>query len=305
MTTPTTRVLKSGNTTKADPFTVCFIANPSLESPEGSRHFIADPILSSQSDFDDCVDYAVDCLFGDLPGQQERLLDPLDIRHAVRVVSLFTPGLPAVDANGLVAEQDPGLGELISCRRTVVRPFLARFGLDADIVFAISASTTHTHATAWDTTDDNSRSGVPFVLDGVTLYHRHHAVVPGTIALHVTDRDVTPLHEFQHAMGSYTNGQIADLYHPHGYALNKRQGRPIPVDFSTYEGTAYPSDPSRDGIGYSTGWTSYHCELHFPSAPALMDNYYLAPPPLSPLDCENDRITRAFLHDRLRAKINR
>jgi hypothetical protein len=44
----------------------------------------------------------------------------------------------------------------------------------------------------------------------------------------VDERDLTPLHEFQHALGSYTNGQILDLYEPRESGINKRQGRPDP-----------------------------------------------------------------------------
>ena len=306
----TIQVLRQGDTTKVDPFTVCFVANPVLELPEDSGNFVEDPIVSQPSDFDACVAYAVDNLFGDLAGQREQLLGPPDIRNAVRMVSLFVPGLPAQDVNCLVAGQDLAFGDLIICRRSAVRPFLSRFGLDADLVFAVTGSTEpQKRATAWATTDDDSRPGVPFTLDGRTFSHRHYALVPGTVALHVDDRDMTPLHELQHALGSFTNGFIEDLYHPNldpsvAPVINKRRGRPIPANFAVYNGTTFRSDPSRDGLGYGT-WRSYHGELHFPSAPAVMDDYTAAPPSIGALGCENDRITRAFLQDRIRAKINR
>ena len=190
-------------------------------------------------------------------------------------------------------------------RRTAVRPFLARFGLDADIAFAITASQTHDWSTAWDATDDDGRDGVEFELDGVKMTHRFFTVVPGTVALHVTERDMTPLHEFQHALGSYSNGQIEDLYINSGMAVNKKQGRPIPDDFAVYDGVSYASDKVRDGLGYPTNSTAYHCELHFPSAPAVMDDYFRAPPGLGTLSCENDTLTRRFLQDRIRAKLRR
>lgn len=297
------RLIRAGDTSKPDPFTICLIANPALEAPNLGGRFKTDPIMARKSDFDVCVDFAVACLYGDLPSQGERLLDPPDIRAAVRVVSVFVSGLPPTDKNSLVGEDS--LTKQIIARRTAFRPFLARLQLDADIGFAVTASTSHNHATAWDSTDDDARNGVPFTLDGTTLHHRHFSLIPGTVALHVTDRDLTPLHEFQHAVGSYSNGQIADLYHKAGIAVNKKQGRPIPASFTVYRGTNCASDLTRDGIGYPSSWNSYHCELNFPSAPAVMDNYFDVKEPVTSLMCENDKVTRDFLRDRIRAKMRR
>jgi hypothetical protein len=302
---PVIRIHREGNTSKPDPLTIVIVANPALEVPIGSGTFIVDPIVNQQAAFDATAAYTVDCLFGDLPGQVEKLLGHPDIRDEVRVVSLFATGLNDEDASSLVAEDDPLQSSQIIARRTQLRPFLNRFGLDADIAFALSASPTHNVSTAFATSDDDARGGVPFVVNGVTLYHRFFARIPGAVALHVEERDLTPLHELQHALGSYTNGQILDLYEPRGSGINKRQGRPIPAVFSTYDGSPHATDLVRDGLGYGANWRSYHCELHAPGFPAVMDDYFRAPKPPGPLACENDTITRQFLLDRLRAKITR
>lgn len=304
-TQPVIRVHRVGNTGKPDPLTIAIVANPALEVPVGSGTFVVDPIVTRQAAFDATTAYTVDCLFGDLPGQAEKLLGHPDIRNEIRVVSLFVAGLNPEDASSLVAEDDPLRSWQIIARRTQFRPFLNRFGLDADIAFAISASPAHNVSTALEASDDDAQGGVPFVVNGVTLVHRFFARIPGTVALHVEERDLTPLHEFQHALGSYTNGQILDLYEPSGSGINKRQGRPIPRVFSTYDGLQHATDPVRDSLGYGARWRSYHCELHAAGFPAVMDNYFMARRPPGPLACENDTITRQFLLDRLRAKVGR
>ncbi len=168
---PVIHVHREGNTVKVDPFTIAIIANPALERPEGSGTFVVDPIVSQQAAFDTTTAYTVDCLFGDLPGQAEKLLGHPDIRDEVRVVSLFAAGLNAEDMSSLVAEDDPHQSSQIHARRTKFRPFLNRFGLDADIAFAISASPTHDVSTALETSDDDMQGGVPFAVNGVTLFH--------------------------------------------------------------------------------------------------------------------------------------
>jgi hypothetical protein len=293
-------VLRPGDTAKPDPFTICFIANPALEAPFEAGQFIADPITGDKAGYDACVEYAVDCIFGDLTGQAERLLDPPDIRHAVRVVSLFVTGLKVEAANSLAGQDS--LSDLLIARRDAFRPFLARFGLNADVAFAISASESHRRATAWFTSDDENQGGVAFQLDGQTFQHCFFARVPGTVAMPVGARSLTPLHEFQHALSSYENGKIVDLYVDGKTGLNNKKGRPIPGSFASYDAIGHDSDLVRDGLGYPPSWRSFHCRLHFPSAPAVMDNY---PQAAVDLLCENDTITRQFLRDRLRAKIGR
>lgn len=293
-------VIKDGNTAKPDPFTVCIIANPALEAPWGSGQFLPDQIVGARGAFDSCAAHIVDCLYGSLPGQGEMLLAPPDIRDEVRIVTLFVAGAGADDSNSLVGQD--AVSNILVPRRAAFAPFMNRHGIVADIAYAVSSSASHARASAWFTSDDDGRSGVAFQLDGIQLFHRHFCLVPGTIAIHVDERSLTALHEFQHALSSYSNGKIVDLYVDGSLGVNKKRARPIPPAFGTYRATQHASDPMRDGLGYPAGWGTFHCGLHLPSSPAVMDNYFQG---ASPLACQNDTVTRQFLLDRLRAKVSR
>jgi hypothetical protein len=299
--TPTVKVIREGDTSKPNAFTIVIVSNPALETPWHSGTFAVDSITNNEANFDGCVAYINESLFGDLPGQAETFLADPTIGPYIRLVSLFVDGLPAQDANALVAQDD--VSNIAVARRTVFAPFLARFELSADIAYAVTASATHTRASAWFMSDDDAQGGVPFTLNGVSLVHRYHHLIPGTVALPVTSTSLTALHELGHALSSYTNGMVVDLYVDSREGLNNRQGRPIPHDFATYNGEAIVADPSRDSLGYPVGWQSYHCSLLDPANPAVMDDYWKAKG--GPEACRHDAITRRFLADRLRAKISR
>jgi len=138
----------------------------------------------------------------------------------------------------------------------------------------------------------------------VSLFHRYYCRIPGTVAIHANATSMTALHEFGHALSSYSNGMVVDLYVDSGPALNCKTGRPIPPKFAIYDTAQNASDPKRDSLGYPSGWKSYHCELIDPGFPGLMDDYWQAPDHI-PEHSQHDRITRQFLSDRVRAKIGR
>jgi hypothetical protein len=299
---PVIRVIRPGDTTKPDPFTVCVVANPALEAPWKRGQFVIDLVTGNQSGFDDSVRYVEQALFGMLPGQAETFLGDPAVGSKVRLVSVFAQGLPADDASSLVAED--AVSDLLVARRTRFAPFLARFGLAADVVYAISQSPGHVRASAWFTSDDDARPGVRFVLDGAVLHHRFHNLIPGTIAQHVTKRSLTALHEFGHALSSYTNGKVVDLYVDGPAGVNNKRSVSRPTTFAVYRGTTFATDGVRDGLGYPPQWKSYHCELHDPGFPAVMDRYGFAAGGMS-ARCQHDRITRRFLLDRVRAKQSR
>jgi hypothetical protein len=294
------QVLRPGDTTKPNPYTICFVANPTLESPWQSFTFQADTMPNDGTLFDAAVRYSIDCLFGNIAGQAEQLLAVPQIAPFVRVVSLRVTGLPVSDLNSLVGESI--FGSLLAPRRTQMAAFVRSFGVAADVIFAISQSPTFTRESAFPATDDDAGPGDPFQLDGVTLFHRHNHSIPGTVALHVTSRSITPLHEFGHAASSFTNGQIMDLYVDSPPALNCKAGRPIPSNFGKFDITSLTTDFQRAGLGYPPNWRSYHCELIDPAYPAVMDDYINSG---NPLACRHDAITRRFLIDRLVAKIKR
>jgi hypothetical protein len=114
---------------------------------------------------------------------------------------------------------------------------------------------------------------------------------------------MTPAHEFGHAFSSYTNGYVADLYVDGNTQFNRKVGRPVPIQFATYNGQAYNSDHVRDGLGYPAAWRSYHPELVDPSRPAIMDDYWQAIG--GPLMAQHDRMTRIYIMDRVHAKATR
>jgi hypothetical protein len=298
------RAIREGDVSKEESkrFTICIIANPSLEAPWNSGAFVIDPIMGDQAAFDASVRYIDTSLFGGLPNEGEQVFADPSISQKVRVLSLFVPGLAAQDSNCLVGED--GVSDLLIARRDVFSAFLAQFGLVADVGYAVTKSAAHTRASAWFTSDDTSQPGVSFTLDGVSRVHCYYNLTPGTVALHCTAYSLTALHEFGHALSSYENGMVVDLYVDSNPGLNCKRGRPIPRTFSTYNGTVFLSDMTRDRLGYPPGWQSYHCELIAPDFPAIMDNYWLSPDGV-PEHCEHDAITRRFLLDRILAKLAR
>lgn len=284
------------------PFTIVIVANPALEAPWNSGAFVVDPIMANRPAFDAAVQYIDRSLFGGLPQQQENLLADQAIAPHICVVSVWVQGLNAEDGNALVAQD--GVSDILVARRSMFVPFLDQFELTADVAYAVSASPTHTRASAWFTSDDTARGGVAFTLDGVNLQHAYFNLVPGTVGIHTTSNSLVALHEFGHALSSYENGSVVDLYVDSGPGFNNKRGRPIPVNFAAYDGVTYRSDQTRDGLGYPAGWQSYHCELTAPAYPAVMDNFWQAPGG-PPERCMHDRITRQFLRDRLLAKFGR
>jgi hypothetical protein len=287
---------------KPNPFTVCIVANPAVEAPWNSSTFFADPILGQLAAFQAAVAYIDSALFGLLPGQQEQLLADPAIMPFVQVVSLYDDGLAATAANSLVA-QDGGSNILVA-RRTAFSPFLGNYDINADIIYAVSASASHTRASAWFTTDDDTQPGVAFTLNGNSgFFHRYYNTIPGTVAIHVTSSSLTALHEFGHAISSYSNGKILDLYVDSLVGFNNLVGRPIPATFCNYNGTNFSTDPLRDGLGYPASWQSYHCALVDPTCPAVMDNYWLSQK--GPGACLHDSVTKGFIYDRVVAKIGR
>lgn len=299
---PVIRVIRPGDTSKLNPYTVAIVANPALEVPWQSGAFSPDPIMLDHLAFEESVNYIEQALFGSLPGQREQFINDPTIGPHIRVVSVFDVGLTATYQNSLVA-QDGASNQLIA-RRSVFVPFLSTYNLDADVIYAVSKSATHTRATSWFTSDDDARPGIPFAMDGRPLVHRFYNLIPGTVAIHTTNRSLIALHEFGHAASSYTNGAVFDLYIDLGPSINKKLNRPIPVVYGNYNSAVMSSDRTRGGIGYPPTWMTYHCELLDAAFPGVMDDYLRAASHV-PEDCQHDRITRQFLIDRLRAKISR
>jgi hypothetical protein len=294
------KVMRAG-AAKANPFTVCIVANPVIEAPWNAGSVVKDPLIGQLAAFQAAATYIDSALFGLLPAQQENLLADPALMPFIRVVSLYDDGVPIALPNALVAQD--GSSNILVARRTAFSSFLEKYGINADVAYAVSASLTHTRASAWFTTDDDTRPGVPFTLEGNQFFHRFYNEIPGTIAIHATANSLTALHEFGHAISSYSNGKVLDLYVDSTAALNNNLGRPIPGGFCNYQGTGFATDPARNGLGYPASWQSYHCELVDAACPAVMDNYWLSSK--GPGACLHDAVTKAFIRDRVTAKISR
>jgi hypothetical protein len=194
-----------------------------------------------------------------------------------------------------------------------VAPFLQGYGVVADVVFVLHDDEQFDLARSQFTTDDPVRASTAFNCDGAARVHGHFALTPGAVALPLGADSPTALHEFCHAASDYGNGLVIDLYvdgalpgNVGSFTVNKkwrnRSNDPVPPGFATYQGTNYSSDPNRDGEGYDNGWTSYHPQLVSVRRVNVMDDYYLSG---SPAECRLDKLTYAWLSDRLRAKVTR
>ena len=90
-------VLRSGDATKLNPFTICIVANRYLEAPLNSGTFIPDPIIGNKAGFDLCATYIVDCLTGGLPAQRDGILnDPAILPHGIRPASAAGGSSPSL-----------------------------------------------------------------------------------------------------------------------------------------------------------------------------------------------------------------
>jgi len=169
----------------------------------------------------------------------------------------------------------------------------------------VSKSRTCTRSSALGTTDDDARGGISVKYDGGTITHRFYHKIPGMVAIHKNTADMTAAHEFSHAFSSYSNGFITDLYRDsdlycHGtIVFNRKIGRPIPDNFAIYNNINYLSDKTRDSLGYGD-LKSYNSELVDATVPALMDDYWGAP-----ITARHDRMTKAYIMDKVAAKVSR
>lgn len=296
------RTLCSG-APKPDPYTIAFVANPGIESQAGGS-FSADAVLTNRAGYHAAVR---DCLRNFFT-VTENLLRRNDRDRNMRIVSVFDETRSSVAATSLAHEISPNLMET---RRNQLNGFLGTYGIRADIVFVMHGSTTHDRATAWFTTDDNTRAGVASTYDGTTRTHRRHMSIPGSAAVAISfdTTGLTPLHEFGHAVSDFGNGMVIDLYVDGtrtGFVVNKKMRATatdaVPANFATYDSTTYTADAARDGVGYPSTWRSYHPQLNDATRPNLMDNYWLA---AQPQQCRLDQLTDEFLDDRLNAKLGR
>ena len=292
-----------GDTTKTDPFFILVINNVALERPIESNNFVVDMATAAKKPlFDKTAKYIKKNLFGEMPGQAEKLLAASPHSAKIRFWSIFVSGATPNDASALVGEDRLLGSRYVLPRRDAVVRMMASIGLNPDIVFLVTNSSTHDQAHAWGTTDDDSRSGIRALYDGRTIFHRFYHKIPGTVALHTSNGKMTAAHEFGHAFSSYTNGFITDLYRDGDAQFNRKVGRPIPNNFGSYQGNTFKSDKTRGPLGgYEPELrTTFHPELMDPAQPALMDNFHDGG-----MLSVHDKITKAYIMDRIAAKVSR
>jgi hypothetical protein len=294
------RVLQTGAAKPSGvwPYTICFIANPFLETGRSVTPFIRDPVLDKEAEFDAKVSFIVDCIAGRLQGQAEKIFGPLVPDW--RIVSIFDTSLASKPRNALVAQHITGM---VEPRQKRFPPFLKAYDVHgmgkmrADVAFAITNSATHLRCSAQPTFDDDGASGRSFTLDDRQKTHRSKNKLPGAVAFHITAESLVPLHEFSHAASSRKNGVITDLYRE-AEGLNKRRGPRIPDVFCRYNGQIFRTTPDRGGgIAYPRGSDYYHSELADPAFPAVMDNYSMAGAQVR--KCRHDKLTERYLLDRI------
>ncbi len=142
--------------------------------------------------------------FGRLPGQAENFLS--EFEPNIRVLSIFDPTQPPVDASSLVAEDQNS--DSLSPRQGAGAAFLAGFRdegrpVKADVLIAVTASSTHKRCSSYYTCDDATSDGVDFTFNNFAWRgDAYKNIQPGITALHVEADSVTALHEFSHAASS-------------------------------------------------------------------------------------------------------
>jgi hypothetical protein len=262
--------------------------------------------------FTETAEYIKKNLFGELPGQAEQLLADSPYRDKIKFWSMYISGVTPNGASSLVADDKELFSPYVLPRRDAVVAMMTSLHMNPDVVFMVTQSKNRYLSHSWGTTDDDSRPGVATTYDGSPLIHRYYHETPGTVAFHVNNavnRNMTAAHEFGHAFSSYTNGFIADLYHdsdgphaPPSAHFNRKVGRPIPNSFAGYDGTTYRSDKNRKALGgYGSDCpATYHPELVDPNNPALMDKFQEGG-----MSSRHDKITKAYVMDRVSAKVSR
>jgi hypothetical protein len=212
---------------------------------------------------------------------------------------------------------------------------------DVDVIMALSASKEFTRSSAIFTDFPEVERGdapmedgipfnvaVPYIDQSWNCVHEFRASTPGRAAINVlTARTKTYIHEFAHAMSSAVNGAIMDEYADDFAAVGatneeaENAGReniatikapliinrleqnwptpnpfyPIPPIFALYNGVEFYSDqyhPSDDGR-----WFGYFPNRANPYVPCTMD--------ASGMHHTFDRLIRAFMYDRIMAKMRR
>lgn len=302
--TPPTRArtLYPGRTARVA-YTIVFAASPGRLTEADT--VVSDGILSDRPAFHRLVTH---CL-NNILTLDESLLRTDNMDRLIRFTTIFDATRSADENTALVHEISPNL---LEPQRTLLNGFVSPYGEQPDVVYCISADTTHNRASAWFG-DDVARGTEPtYTYDGTTRKDGFYPRIPGSISLS-TSMDMTgltALHEFGHAGSDFSNGMVIDLYidaTSSGFVVNKKMRAtatdPVPANFATVGTTTYAADSARDSIAYPADWVSYHPNLQVAGRPNLMDNYWTAGSNV--LQCRLDGLTFEWYRRRLRVKVDR
>ncbi|MFQ5707421.1 MAG: hypothetical protein ACE5HO_08250 [bacterium] len=341
----------NGKNIKAnDPYTILILANPILELGTQPPRYKRDPIL----DFPDLFKLKVACILDSL-WKSETVKE---FMPKMRFIAIFDPGMAEVNsleeqkAHALCLEDTYDL--VIEPRQRVYSEneegkteieerllnYLANYQRKypelnrVDVVFAVTASTSHTRSSSQYTIDrehgEASAVGYfDFEMSDKKVKLRGHywprAEVPGLIAYSAWDtRSKTPVHEFAHAMSSVRNGLITDEYNEELYydptttiVINKRhaidrnkdgkiQRHEIPSQFVTFEEVSYNKEGKEEEHKTQIFYTDpYRFREEAKSfVPAREDPHFPCTMDRSGASHQFDALIRHFMRQRLTAKVN-
>src|SRR5262245_58121392 len=134
---------RDGDPTKPDPLFILVINNIALQRPFGSpiATFVADMSTGTSADralFADMAEYIKKNLFGELPGQAEKLLGASPHSSKIMFWSIYVWGLPVESATSLVGEFGGPLTGFHKPRRDATVKMLANIGMNPDVVFIVT-----------------------------------------------------------------------------------------------------------------------------------------------------------------------
>ena len=205
-----------------NPYTIAIVANPVLIKKDETLDY--DPII--QEDKDLFVKVVIRILRSFLNNELTR---KPEIFSRLKIITIFDENSEKLDQNALCYES-PGTITLAPRKATqdgagihsIPYEYIKSFDVDADVIFIISASQTHSQSSARFAVENAALDGEGFEFtftDDLTDAgmqpgtHTYYSDLPGIIALSAwDDRLKTPVHEFAHAMSSIKNGAIVDEY---------------------------------------------------------------------------------------------
>lgn len=344
-------LVEKGNTSSkarhSDSYTVVILANTFLEAERGSPKFREDEILDEPKLFKAKVECIIDSLrqseilrkfisdmrFVAIIDPQKAKTNDRDEQRARALCLENSIDVIIEPRQRIYKRKEDGTYELQEERLKKYLELYPSLGR-VDIVYAVTASRTHTRSSAYYTIEEETTASEDFQF---ILYNKDGSLrdpllgryapprnvpefVPGLIAYSAWDnRRKTPLHEFAHAMSSTTNGLIYDEYNDEVpfntdslMVINKRRATAVMDDdgndfiepselpelFAKFYEAGQPerNDFSTDRLRQKPfDWSSFVPDKDRPDEPCTMDR--------SGDFHRFDMLIEYFMEQRLKAKI--